>query len=65
MDRRLTNFLKQSALQVDFLESCDNDQLEAMANCMFEIECVAGDVVLTQGDVGDNFCNVSSGSNHS
>ena len=46
--------LRRSALDVPYLSSLSSEQLEELADAMFEVRCSEGDVLITQGEEGDN-----------
>ena len=53
--------LRQTAVHVPFLCHLSDDRLEELADAMFEVRCAAGDLVIRQGDVGDNMYLVEEG----
>lgn len=53
--------LRRSALDVPYLANLSHAQLEEIADAMFEVRCAAGEVLITQGEEGDNFYLVEDG----
>jgi len=53
--------LREAANGIVFFKKCDFDQLDQLFKAMFEKVCVPGNVIIKQGDDGDNFYIIESG----
>lgn len=53
--------LRDKMKDVLVFKSVDDDQKESLLNAMFEKKVVVGDVIIRQGDDGDNFYVIESG----
>ena len=54
--------LRRAASEVHFLAHLSEVQLDAMADAMFEVRCTEGEIVIWQGEIGDNLYLVEHGS---
>lgn len=53
--------LQNAATDILFFKKCDKEQQKVLFNAMFEKKVKAGDVIIQQGDDGDNFYVIEKG----
>lgn len=53
--------LKRAAENIIFFRKCDPDQLQVLFDAMFQYKVTPDDVIIRQGDDGDNFYVIQSG----
>lgn len=53
--------LQEAASNIIFIKKCGKDQRKILFNAMFEKKVTSGDVIIRQGDDGDNFYVIEKG----
>jgi cAMP-dependent protein kinase regulator len=60
-EKRERDFLRDTISDIFIFRSLETKQIDKVLDAMFGRECVEGDIIIEQGDDGDNFYIIESG----